>query len=183
MPPPPLPARSGPPPLPIRDAHALRSNFAIGSKISTRDVARGTGKLFGDWVNFDSTNVMRAKYEPNVDSQGNRQPIGTIWIEFVSGAEYKYRNRPAGDFMDLVESSSKGRFSYYEVRGEGPSHKGMGLWKPCEQTRQAWRSKAEQASIRKKRQPVGAKQQQRTYTRGGKRRAFGAGGKRLPSVH
>ncbi len=181
--PPPLPARGGPPPLPSREAHALRSNFAIGSKISTRDVARGTGKLFGDWVNFDSTNVMRAKYEPNVDSAGNRQPIGTIWIEFVSGAEYRYRNRAAGDFMDLVESSSKGTFAYDEIRGPGKSIPGMGKWKPCEKIRSAWRSRAEQNEIKRKRQPIGAKQRARTYTRGGKRNAFRLGGARTPSVH
>lgn len=188
--PPPLPGRT--PPLPqrpsigsipsgIRDPHASGDNFSPNAaRISTRDVQRATGSTFNRWVEFDSTNVMQAKVEPQYDLDGKLTGVGTITIEFVNGAVYEYENRPMGDWFDLIESSSKGRFSYYEVRGAGKSRPGMGIWKPCKQIRKAFRTPAEVAGIQAKRQPVGARQQARTYTRGGQRGAYGAGGKRLP---
>lgn len=180
----PLPSRSGPPPLPSRDVQADPRNFSANAqRISTRDVQRAVGRTTGVWVEFDSTNVMRAMVEPQYDLDGKMTGVGTITIEFLNGAQYEYADRPMGDWFDLIESSSKGRFTYYEVRGEGKSVPGMGLWKPCRKIRNATRSAAEVARIKARREPRTAAQKRRTYTRGGKRGAYGAGGRRIrPSV-
>ena len=115
------------------------------------------------------------RYDPNHYNQNVQQPNGTITIEFLSGATYAYANRPVADWLDLFESSSKGRFVYFEVRGPGPSRKGMGIWSSVK-IRDAWRTAAEVRRMAQARRPMTAKQRQRTYTRGGKRGGYGAGG-------
>lgn len=111
------------------------------------------------------------------DGQGGKAQTGVITVEFVSGETWQYPNRSIADFVDMVESSSKGRFAYYEIRGPGPSSqvKGRGLW-PGTKIRDAWRSAAEIKRIRHARRPITAAQKQRTYTRYGKRGGYGAGG-------
>lgn len=109
------------------------------------------------------------------DGNGGKATMGVIEIEFLSGATYQYHNRPIADFMDMVESSSKGRFTYYEVRGPGPSRPGMGIW-PSIKVRDGWRTAAEVRRMAHARRPRTAAQAKRTYTRGGQRGAFGKGG-------
>jgi hypothetical protein len=154
-------------------------------RASTRSVNRQSGKTEGVWFAFDSTNVNKAKVDAQYDIDGKKTGVGTITIEFVSGATYEYADRPMSDWFYLITSSSKGRKAYYDIRGPGRSRKGMGIWKPCIQTVQAWRSKSEIRAIKAAREPVKAKHKLRTYTRGGKMNAFGKGGKRIrvPTVH
>jgi len=174
-----LPERSTQPPaLPARlPGGADPANFpASAQRISTRDVQRSSGRTEGVWVHFDSTNVEMAKVDPQYDLQGKKTGVGTITVQFLSGAQYEYPDRTMGDWHDLVESSSKGRYTYFTVRGPGPSHPGMGLW-PFRQLRSATRSPAEVAALVARRQPRTAEQRRRTFTRGGKRGAFGAGGR------
>lgn len=191
--PPPLPAPrarlggpGGPPLLPSQrgttaNPYAVGSQFdpnRVGNRVSTRDVKRVSGSIYG--VDFfpNSTNVNRMRCDRDVDANGEPLNKGTITIEFLSGATYKYADRPITDWMDLVESSSKGRFTYFEVRGPGKSRKGMGIWSGV-MVRPAFRSKSEVADMRRKREPVTAEQRKRTYTRGGRRGAYGAGGVRI----
>lgn len=164
-----LPTRGmAPPPLPSR---------AMGTeRVSGRDVTRATGRTHGVWVAFTSTNVERAKVDPQYDLKGELTGVGTITIQFLNGSQYEYADRPMSDWMDLIESSSKGRFTYYDVRGPGKSVPGMGLWKPCVQIGKPTRTPAEVAALAAKRQPRTAAQKRRTFTRGGKRQAYGAGG-------
>lgn len=170
-----------PPPLPSRPAGANPSNFPASARaISTRDVQRASGRTEGVWVYFDSTNVYAAKVDAGTDSKGGKTGKGTITIEFLNGAQYEYPDRPMGDWLDLVESSSKGRFTYFEVRGPGKSVPGMGLWKPFKKVRGPTRTAAQVAAMKAAREPRHAAQQRRTYTRGGNRGAYGAGGRRLP---
>ncbi len=115
---------------------------------------------------------MRGRYDPDEGNTG----VGTIKIEFLNGAEWTYPGRSASDWLDLIESSSKGRYAYYQIRGPGPSRKGMGLWHGFE-SRPAWRSSAEVARMKRAREPVGRRQKRRLFTVGGKRNAYGAGGK------
>lgn len=179
--PPPLPSRAVPPPLPSRsrDAYATPSQFDPNrGRISTRDVQRASGQTYSVWVSVNSTNVNRMKYEPDRDSEGNQKAQGTIWIEFLSGATYAYPNRPLADWIDLFESSSKGRFVFWEVRGPGPSRQGMGIW-PSIKIRDGWRTSSEIKSMQRKRQPVTAQQRKRTYTRHGQRGAYGKGGVKI----
>lgn len=174
-----LPSRSsGPPPLPSRlPGGADPRNFSPDAqRISTRDVQRASGRTEGVWVEFDSTNVERAKVDPDYNLDGKKTGTGTITIQFLNGSIYEYPDRPMGDWIDLIESSSKGRFTYFEVRGPGPSRKGMGIW-THRQIQQATRTAAEVAAMVAARQPRTREQKRRTYTRGGKRAAYGAGGR------
>jgi hypothetical protein len=179
-----LPSRGSPPPLPSRvPGGADPRNFSQNaSRISTRDVQRATGATYGVWVEFDSTNVLRAKVDPQYDLDGKLTGVGLITVEFLSGATYEYDDRPMSDWFDLIESSSKGRFCYFEVRGPGPSRPGMGIWSH-RQISGPTRSAAQVAAMVGNRQPRTREQKRRTYTRGGKRGAYGAGGRRIrPSV-
>lgn len=177
--PPPLPSR--PNPSGRLPEGAIPGNFSpLGLRISTRDVQRATGSMEGMWVSFDSTNVEMAKVIPNTDGKGGKTGTGTITIRFINGWEYEYQNRPMADWYDLVESSSKGRFTYYEVRGPGKSVSGQTLWPYSRKTKWIDRSAAEIARMKAAREPMHAEQQRRTYTRGGKRGAYGAGGLPVP---
>jgi hypothetical protein len=155
---------------------ALPSRGQTPQRFSGRDAGPATGKNEGVWVAFASTNVMQARADPQYDLDGQKTGVGTITIEFLDGSQYEYDDRPMGDWYDLVESSSKGRFAYYEVRGPGKSRPGMGLWKPCRQIRKATRTAAQVAALRADRQPRGPKQRQRRFTVSGRRNAYGAGG-------
>ncbi len=168
-------ARGAPIPGPLPGGADPRVFDPNAERISTRDVQRATGRSEGVWIHFDSTNVYAAKVDPEYDLNGKKTGVGTIYIEFLSGAVYEYQNRPMGDWFDLIESSSKGRFTYYEVRGPGKSVPGMGLW-PSTKIREATRSAETVAKMRKQREPRTEQQKKRTYTRGGKRGAYGAGG-------
>lgn len=161
------PPRSRVPELPTRtSAPSLHSG---------RDQGPVKGRTFGQWVGFASTNVEMAKVEPQYDLEGNLTGVGTITAQFLSGAQYEYADRPMSDWYDLVESSSKGSFAYYEVRGPGKSRPGMGLWKPCKQIRKATRTSAQVAALAAKRQPKGAAQRQGRYTVRGRRNAYARG--------
>lgn len=181
--PPSLPSRGngGPPSLPSRgagpDIRADPRNFAAqAERISTRDVERAAGRTEGVWFAFDSTNVEMAMVEPEYDLQGQKTGVGIITIRFINGWEYEYPNRPMGDWLDLIESQSKGRFTYYEVRGEGPSVEGHTIWPYSRKSKWIDRTAEEIARMVEQREPRTAKHQERTYTRGGKRQAFGKGG-------
>lgn len=178
--PPSLPSRSGPPPLPGRDVQADPRNFSgDAQRISTRDVQRAVGRMEGVWVDFDSQNVERARVDPDYDLDGKKTGTGTIIIQFLNGWEYTYDNRPMGDWLDLVESSSKGRFTYFEVRGAGPSIEGRTIWPYSKKRKFAERSAAQIEAMVRRRAPRTAAQKRRTYTRGGKRQAYGAGGRSI----
>lgn len=169
-----------PPPLPSRPEGAKPSNFsADAQRISTRDVQRATGRTEGVEVSFDSTNVEKGRVDPDYDQDGKKTGTGTITLWFVNGWAYEYENRPMGDWLDLIESGSKGRFAYYEVRGAGPSAEGHTLWPYSKKWQWATRSAAEVAAIRAAREPRHARQRERRYTRGGKRNQFGAGGRHV----
>jgi len=196
----PQPAK-GPPPLPRRPSStgalppALPKNQPIdpsrfdmrdSQRASTRSVNRQTGRTENQWFSFDSTNVNRAKVDPDYDLEtGEKLGTGTITIEFVNGAEYEYPDRPMSDWYDLITSSSKGRKTYFDIRGPGRSRKGMGLWRPFRQTVQAWRSKQEIRAIKAAREPATAAHRRRTFSRGGQTNAYGKGGKRIrpPTIH
>jgi hypothetical protein len=162
------PARSRIPALPSRSNEPQR--------ISGREAHVAAGRNEGVWVGFDSTNVEMAKVEPQYDLNGQKTGIGTITIQFLNGAQYEYADRPMSDWYDLIESSSKGRKTYYDVRGPGKSRPGMGLWKPCVQIRKPTRTSAQVAALASRRKPRSASDRRRTFTRGGRRNAFGAGG-------
>jgi hypothetical protein len=167
MAPPPLPSRAAPPPLP--------TGRMGGTVTSDRDVQRASGRTTGVWVQVSSTNVEMMKVEPEYNLDGELTGVGTITIQFLNGAQYEYPDRPMADWYDLVESSSKGRKTYWDVRGPGRSRKGMGIW-PFRQIRSATRTPAQVAALAGRRQPQTAAQRARRFTRGGKRNAFGAGG-------
>jgi hypothetical protein len=149
---------------------------------SGRDAGPVRGGTFNTWVKFASTNVEMAKVEPQYDLGGELTGVGLITIQFLNGSQYEYADRPMSDWYDLIESGSKGSFTYYEVRGDGPSHPGMGLWKPCRKIRNATRTAAEVARLAASRQPTTPKQRQRRYTAGGKRNAYARGQIVRPAV-
>lgn len=152
-------------------------NFSAGAeRISTRDVQRAIGRSEGVWVEFDNTNVEMARVDPEYDFNGKKTGVGLITVQFLNGSQYEYPNRPMSDWYDIIESSSKGRKFYFDVRGPGPSRKGMGIW-PFRQIRQATRTPAQVRALVERRQPRTAAQKRRTFTRGGKRAAYGAGGR------
>lgn len=179
--PPPLPARSAPPPLPARGGPPLLPSQRRGIQAfdpssqaeSDRNVTRARGKVTGIWVSVNSTNVNRVRFDPEYDLNGNTTGMGTITIEFLSLAMYEYAGRSLADYIDIIESSSKGRFAYYEIRGAGPSRPGMGIW-PSVRLRGPQRKVT--SAMRGARAPRTAAQRQRTYTVGGRRGAYGAGG-------
>ena len=178
--PPPLPVNRGRSPLPPPLPGQRQGEFDPNARVhSGRDVPfLPGGQLFGQWVSVNSTNVNRIMFEQDTDQQGNRLPTGSIYIEFLSLALYKYPGRTAGEFMDLFTSSSKGRFSYYQVRGPGPSVEGMGLWQPFIKLRGASRSASEVRRLAQARQPRTERQRRRFYNVGGRRNAGGG----TPSV-
>ncbi len=180
MPPPPLPnSRSGPPPLPSTrgvqpvSPPPLRSighQFDLNqgsTRVSTRGVNRATGRSEGVWFSFNSTNVNRAMVQPQYDLDGNKTGVGTITVEFVSGATWEYADRPMSDWYDLIESSSKGRVGYYVIRGPGAPIKGKSNWQGHE-TLPAWRSKEQIKAIVEAREPATKRHKERTYKVGGK---------------
>src|SRR5689334_7269904 len=124
--PPPLPSR-----IPVRsafDPYAIGRQFdrpEEGGRVSTRDVQRASGSTYNQWIATNSTNVNRMRYDPDIDPHtGGNLGHGTITIEFLDLSMYKYPGRSVADWLDLFESSSKGRFAYYQIRGAGPSRKG-----------------------------------------------------------
>lgn len=166
--PPPLPPRGTPPPLPGQ------LNFQSGQQQSTRDVPfLAGGAILNQWIAIpDSTNVNRIRCDQDIDLNGNRLPTGTIYIEFLNLSLYQYNNRPMNDFVDLFTSSSKGRYTHFEVRGPGPSRPGMGIW-PAIKLRGPLRSAAQTRRIARARQPRTQVQRLRYYNVGGRARAGG----------
>ncbi len=137
------------------------------------------GTTYGVWIAFSSTNVYAGMYEPDYETRGGdsvRTGKGTITLEFLDGSKYEYPGRSAADWLDIISSSSKGRYAFYNIRGPGPSHKGMGIW-TFRQVSGPTRSKAEVARMRAQREPTTAKQRQRTYISRGKVVRLG------PSIH
>ena len=110
--------------------------------------------------------------------EGKLTGVGSITIEFLDGSQYEYAGRPMSDWYDLIESSSKGRKVYFDVRGPGPSRNGMGIW-PFKKIRNATRSASQVRAMAARNQPRTAAQRQRRYTVGGKRNKYGAGGFRV----
>jgi len=98
---------------------------------------------------------------------GGKTGFGTITVEFVSGAMYEYENRPMGDWMDLITSSSKGRYGWYVIKGPGPPVKGKSRW-PFKQIKEAWRSRDQIKAIVDARQPKTRQHKKRFFKRGGK---------------
>jgi hypothetical protein len=148
--------------------------FGEGRQFSGRNVEEyessqgqvGSRYLNGDWIGFSSTNVNRAKYEPNFGFPSGKQlPTGTVQIEFVSGALYEYQDIPESDFLDLVLSSSKGRYTYFHVRGKGPSRKGMSVapWDNFRMIHGPTRSKSKIRDIMRARRPQVARHHLRYY--------------------
>lgn len=162
MPPPPLPTRATPPPVPSRP----NNNPTL---YSDRDAHVARGKTFNTWVRVESTNVKEVMVEPDYDLNGELTGTGEIWIRFLSGALYSYPDRKMSDWFDIIESSSKGSFTYYEVRGAGKSRKGMGLWKPCIQHNGPTVDAQTLAALRAANAPRTAAHRARKYTRGGRR--------------
>jgi len=149
------------------DVYAGREQFSDTSKISSRDVQRATGRTQGVWVSTNSTWVDRMRFDPEYDLDGNKTGRGIITIEFIDLSMFEYPDRSAADWMDLFESSSKGRFVYYAASG----------W-AYKQLRKASLRGPALAAKKASRAPRGSRQKRRTFTVGGKRGAFGAGGKR-----
>jgi len=132
------------------------------------------GSVFNQWISVNSTNVNRIRCDPDIDLKtGDQLGTGTISIEFLSLALYEYPNRPLNDFLDLFTSSSKGRYTYYEVRGPGPSMQGMGLWQPFVKIRGPVRTPAQVRELAKARKPRTERQRRRFYNVGGRRNAGG----------
>lgn len=151
--PPPLPGRS-PPPLPWErpDDVSFDPNATIRSD---RDIGRIGGYTYGVWVSANSTNVNRFRYDPYRDLKGNLTGSGIITIEFLDLSMYEYPDRPGLDYLDLFQSSSKGRFVYYEVRRDWKFIKLRGSQRKVT------------ATMRAARAPVTKRQKQRTFKLGG----------------
>ncbi len=179
--PPPLPPNrsSGPPPLPgtrgvspvsppPRSGIANQFDLNQGSqRVSTRGVNRATGNSEGVWFSFNSTNVNRAMVQPQYDLDGNKTGVGTITVEFVSGATYTYEDRPMGDWYDIISSSSKGRHGYYVIRGPGAPIPGKSNW-PFTKIKDAWRTKEQIKAIIDAREPTTKRHKKRFFQIGGK---------------
>lgn len=186
--PPPLPSQRTPGPQPPGEfgkPAELQSSRLMGNL--------PTGNVFNRWIGTNSTNVNRIRCEPYTDKDGNQTGLGDIYVEFLSLALYKYPGRPLNDFLDLFTSSSKGRYTYYEVRGSGPSVEGKSIW-PFVKLRGPQRTPAEVRRLAAKREPLGGLPALRYYNVGGRYQAGGAGGRsggrprgqtikpRLPSI-
>lgn len=169
--PPPLPSQRIPGPLPPGDFDSNADRLSSRLMDNLPD-----GKVFGIWIATNSTNVNRIKCDPDLDRQGNQTGTGTIYIEFLSLALYKYPGRPLNDFLDLFTSSSKGRFTYYEVRGPGPSAEGKSIW-PFVKLRGPQRTPEQVRELAAKREPLGGLPALRYYNVGGKYQAGGRGGR------
>ena len=174
--PPPLPGirRAGPPPLPGKGPPPLSSQRSginafdpQATQRSDRDIKEARGRNEGVWVSVDSTNVNRVRFDPEYDLDGKKTGMGEIQIEFLNLSLYSYPNRPASDFLDIIESSSKGRFVYYEARPSWPFKRLRGPQRKVTREMIAARS------------PRTAAQKRRTYTVGGRRGSHGAGGARI----
>lgn len=174
--PPPLPSQRLPPPLPSQRPTGNEFD-TLGRRQSTREEPfLPSGGVFEIWISTNSTNVNRIRCDRDRDRDGNPQKTGTITIEFLDLSLYEYPDRPLNDFLDLMTSSSKGRYAYYEVRGPGPSKPGMGIW-PFRKLRGPQRKVTE--AMKEARQPRTEEQKRRFYNVGGRRRAGGG----TPSVH
>ena len=169
--PPPLPRRLIPPLRPGQDPLAFdpRAHQQHGRETSFRP----TGNLLGgEWIAFNSTWINRGAFLQGEDAQGNRLPTGTMYLEFVDGAQAMYRNFPANDWLDLVSSSSKGRYVYYQIKERKV---------PYQLINGATRSREEVKAIIAARQPKTGYQSRRYFNVGGKRNAGGGVPSRLPS--
>lgn len=63
-----------------------------------------------DWRNVSSTNVARGAYVPD---------FHRLFLEFKSGAVYKYEGIEPGMWQGFVSAPSKGRWVYYLLRNRG----------------------------------------------------------------
>lgn len=179
--PPPLPGRGVPPPLPSRPQPPLRPGERVGEYDQTPGVFRQhsrdvefltTGDVFDVWIAVNSTWLMKVMFKRYRKKDAGGVPtteyepsgLGRMWIEFVSGAVCRYENFKANDYLDLVTSSSKGRYVYYQLKQtkypyvleNGPT-----------------RSAAEIQRIVKAREPQTQYQKRRYYNVAGKRNAAG----------
>lgn len=150
-----------------------------GTFISLRDVDRAKGNVVGRWIIFNSQVIEKARFDYQYDLQtGERRNVGVIKIEYITLKMCGFPDRSLADFLDIIESSSKGRFNWNEIRGPGPSVEGQSLW-PFYVIKDKSRTPKEVKRIQATRAPIGAAQKRRTYTRGGQRNVFGKGGRRV----
>jgi len=180
--PPPLPSRGpAPPPLPgqspLSFAPDPEDRFLRHRGRDVDTLFQG-GRFFGQWIAVNSTWLYLVRFDVETDTpirhrSGQLQiqsrsigggVTGTMRIEFVSGAICRYDNFPTADYMDLITSSSKGRYVYYQIKqGKVPYTLERGPTRSPEQVR----------ALVKARQPRTAFQRARYYNVGGKRRAGG----------
>ena len=129
--PPPLPfGRGGPPPLPGSRLPPLlpsqRTNTdqfdPTGEYKSDRENQFNIKRSYvdGTWISVNSTWLNRimfkSKQEVNISGEVKQAEYGDMYVEFLSLALCMYPNTPRSDFVDLLNSSSKGRWTYYEAK-------------------------------------------------------------------
>lgn len=147
--------------------------------ISLRDVDRAKGNVVGRWIIFNSQAINKARFDYQTDLRtGERLNVGTIKIEYINLKLCGFPDRSLADFLDIFESSSKGRFNWEEIRGPGPSVAGKSKW-TFYTIRDKVLTPAQVKKLQKSRAPIGAAQKRRTYTKGGQRNVFGKGGRRV----
>lgn len=137
---------------------------------SSREAEFARNRTYSRWVAANSTWVNRMRFDPQFDFDGDPTGQGTITIEFLDLSMFEYEGRSTADWLDILESSSKGRYAYYVILKR--------RW-PYTQLKKASRTSREVHEIAEKRNPRTKKQKRRTFTVGGQRNAFGKGGKRL----
>jgi hypothetical protein len=60
------------------------------------------------WINVDSTNLYRVRYEESTN---------TLEIEFHGGRVYQYFDVPSQVFEELIRADSKGTFFNEQIKG------------------------------------------------------------------
>lgn len=159
----PEPGRRGalPPALP---GEGPTSFDPSGTVRSDRDIQEARGRTFGVWVSVNSQALNRIRFDPEYDLQGKLTGRGTITIEYLNLSQYEFPNRLNSEWFDLFESSSKGRYNWYRIRGHWPHRMIRGPQRRVT------------AAMRRARAPQTAAQARRTFTSGGRRGAYGQGG-------
>lgn len=150
--------------------YAGKEQFSDTERISSRDVQRASGRTQGVWISTNSQFVDRMRFDPEYDLDGNKTGRGVIVIEYIDLSMFEYPDRSMSEWMDLFESSSKGRYAKYIVIDGG--------W-PYKTLRKGLLRGPALAAKKASRAPRGSRQKRRSFTVGGKRHAYGKGGKRL----
>jgi hypothetical protein len=65
-----------------------------------------------------TTAVMEAIVSSNIESAGYDADAETLHVKFKNGGLYKYKSVPVQLYKDFMESESKGKFFFKEIRNK-----------------------------------------------------------------